>query len=208
MAAPSSADRPIFLIVAGPNGSGKSTAYEEALPELQDRTVWIVNPDRLTRRLHDAEKLAASNANLAAVERIETWLDASLAVHKSVGVETVLSTPKYRRLVKRAQTLGYQVWLVYVLLADPDLNVERVATRVRKGGHPVPEAKIRSRYLRSLGQLPWFLEEADRAFLYDNSGAQMKLVGQKSLATLYLDPTAPPALFKALNITASNIKPS
>jgi predicted ABC-type ATPase len=203
MAVPATADAPLLLIVAGPNGSGKSTAYEETLPEFQGRTVWIVNPDRLTKRLNSVETLSGDSANLAAVVRIEEWLYASLSVHQSVGVETVLSTNKYRRLVNRAKELGYEIWLLYVILDHPDRNVERVAIRVRKGGHEVDEADIRRRYDRSLGQLPWFLEEADRAWLYDNSGAELRLVGTKEGDTLELDVEAPKRLINALGVNGA-----
>lgn len=203
MASPQSAEKPLFLIVAGPNGSGKSTAYEDARPEFEGRTVWIVNPDRLTVRLTLVESLIGNDANLAAVRRIEAWLDASFAVHKSVGVETVLSTDKYRRLVTKAHDLGYEVWLLYVLLDHPDLNVERVAIRVKKGGHAVDESDIRRRYERSLKQLPWFLNQADRAWLYDNSGAELKLLATKSEDILAIDVTSPARLLAALDIDPS-----
>lgn len=207
MASPQSTEKPLFLLVAGPNGSGKSTAYEDARAEFEGRTIWIVNPDQLTVRLSEAENLAGEEANLAAVQRIERWLEASLAVHKSVGVETVLSTDKYRRLVAKAQSLGFEVWLLCVLLDHPDKNVERVAVRVRKGGHAVAESDIRRRYERSLGQLPWFLEQADRAWLYDNSGAELRLVATKSEDILAIDVAAPERLLEALRIDLSEIEP-
>ena len=200
MAKPQSAEKPLFLIVAGPNGSGKSTAYEDARAEFEGRTVWIVNPDRLTARLSEVEGLVGHDANLAAVNRIEQWLDSSFAVHKSVGVETVLSTDKYRRLVIRAHDLGYEIWLLYVMLDHPDKNVDRVAIRVKKGGHSVAEADIRRRYERSLAQLPWYLERADRAWIYDNSGAQLKLVATKSDDLLEIDIGSPAKLLEALDI--------
>jgi predicted ABC-type ATPase len=40
--------------------------------------------------------------------------------------------------------------LVYLWLPDPDLAVERVANRVKLGGHEVPEADVRRRFYRSL----------------------------------------------------------
>ena len=208
MANPQSADRPLFLIVAGPNGSGKSTAYEDARAEFEGRAIWIVNPDRLTARLGQIEDLTGEEGNLVAVTRIEDWLDASLAVHKSVGVETVLSTDKYRRLVTRARLLEYEVWLFYVMLDHPDRNVERVAVRVKKGGHAVAETDIRRRYERSLAQLPWFLEASDRAWIYDNSGAELKLVATKNEDILAMDVTAPARLLDALNIDLANVSGS
>lgn len=137
-------------------------------------------------------------ANRAAVERIETWLDASLDVHKSVGVETVLSTGKYRRLVTKAKSLGFAVWLIYVVLDTPERNIERVRLRVRKGGHDVPERKIRTRYVRSLTQFPWFLDQADEAWIYDNSGAQPRRIGEKSGGVIALDERALPAVVDAV----------
>ena len=191
------AERPVFLIVAGPNGSGKSTSYRDTETEQSGRTIWIVNPDLLTVRIAEVEDLALADANRAAVERIEAWLDASMEVHKSVGVETVLSTDKYRRLVTKARQLGFAVWLVYVVLDSPERNVERVRLRVQKGGHDVPEGKIRARYARSLEQFPWFLDQADQAWIYDNSGAEPRRIGEKSGGVIALDESALPVVVEA-----------
>lgn len=195
---PTSAEQPVFLIVAGPNGSGKSSSYNDTEVERAGRTIWIVNPDLLTLRVHVAEGLPMGEANLAAVRRIEAWLEASMEVHKSVGVETVLSTGKYRRLVTKAKSLGFSVWLVYVLLDTPERNIERVRLRVAKGGHDVPDDKVRSRYQRSLEQFPWFLEQADSAWIYDNSGGQPRRIGEKSEGVVTLDEAALPVVVEAV----------
>lgn len=189
-------DRPVFLIVAGPNGSGKSTAYEDTAFALEGRTIWIVNPDLLTARIREVEQ--AADANLLAVQRIEQWIDASLDVHKSVGVETVLSTPKYRRLVEKAKQHGFAVWLIYVVLDTVERNIERVAIRVEKGGHPVPEDKIRKRRTGSLAQFPWFLDHADVAWIFDNSGAKPKQIGEKKNGVIELDERAPAFVLDAV----------
>lgn len=191
------AERPVFLIVAGPNGSGKSSAYQDADFEEFGRSVWIINPDLLAARIRDVEGLQLGAANLEAVMRIEIWLEASIRAHQTVGVETVLSTGKYRRLVGQAKRFGFEVRLIYVLLDSPRRNIERVRLRVRKGGHAVPEQKIVERYARSLEQLPWFLNEADRAWLFDNSGAKPRLIGEKHDDVLILDENALPAIVEA-----------
>ena len=64
----------------------------------------------------------------------------------------------------------------------------------QKGGHGVPEAKIRERRERSFRQLPWFLRHADFALIYDNSGASPKLVGRKQKGMVEIDPAAPDAI--------------
>ncbi|MCV0413800.1 MAG: zeta toxin family protein [Brevundimonas sp.] len=195
---PETTEAPAFLIVGGPNGSGKSSAYQDTDIEAGGRSVWIINPDLLTARIRDVEGLSQAEANRSAVERIEAWLDASIEVHKTVGVETVLSTAKYRRLVAKAKAHGFAIWLLYVVLDSPDRNVERVRLRVRKGGHDVPEDKIRARYARSLDQLPWFLEQADRAWIYDNSGAQPRRIGEKRDGVIQLDGDALPQVVEAV----------
>jgi predicted ABC-type ATPase len=191
--------RPTLWIVAGPNGSGKSTLYDTTLIEDFGRSVWIINPDLLTQKIIDQEGLARADANLSSVKRIMIWLKASLCAHQTVGVETVLSTPKYRSLVDKAKARGFEVRLIYVMLRKPELNVERVRLRVARGGHAVPAEKIVDRYKRSLEQLPWFLEAADRAFLFDNSGAEPRMVALKdSEGNIVLDPDAPEPLRRVI----------
>ena len=194
-------ERPTFWIVAGPNGSGKSSLYGNTEFEAFDQSVWIINPDLLTQRIQRVEKLPLAEANVEAVVRIETWLEASIRAHQTVGVETVLSTDKYRRLVTEAKRREFTVRLIFVMLDSADLNVQRVRLRVEKGGHDVPEVSIRKRWTRSLAQLPWFLEQADQAALFDNSGAVPRLIGQKQHGAITIDPGAPLALREALGLT-------
>jgi predicted ABC-type ATPase len=184
--------------VAGPNGSGKSSSYQTLDVEASARSVWIINPDLLTARLQETEKLPLYDANLQAVRRIEAWLEASIQAHQSVGVETVLSTDKYRRLVVAAKALRFIVRLTYVILDSPQRCIERVRFRVTKGGHAVAEDKIVERYARSLAQLPWFLDQADEAWLLNNSDASPKLMGTKRAGVITLDPAALPQVVEAV----------
>jgi predicted ABC-type ATPase len=195
-----SSERPTFWIVAGPNGSGKSSLYGNTDIEAFDQSVWIINPDLLAQRIRDVEKLPLDEANVEAVVRIETWLEASIRAHQTVGVETVLSTDKYRRLVLEAKQRQFEFRLIFVMLSAPDLNVQRVRLRVSKGGHDVPEGKIRQRWTKSLAQLPWYLDQADQAAMFDNSGAVPRLIGRKQQGTIVIDPQAPKALREALNV--------
>lgn len=74
---------------------------------------------------------------------------------------------------------------------------------VERGGHAVPEESIRRRYRRSLAQLPWFLNEADYALVYDNSGAEIRLIGKKEAGEITLDPDALPAIVAAVRAIRS-----
>jgi predicted ABC-type ATPase len=196
-------DRPKFWIVAGPNGSGKSSIYTDTDIEDFGGSVWIINPDLLTARIQALEHLKPRAANIAAVTRIYSWLEASIAAHQTIGVETVLSTEKYRTLVLAAKAHGFEVRLIYILLNSPELSVERVRLRVAKGGHHVPTTKIRQRRERSLQQLPWFLKNCDVAWIFDNSSARPAQIARKTGNTIIVDPAALPEIKEAVRLVKS-----
>ena len=193
-------DRPKFWIVAGPNGSGKSSIYTDTDIDDFGGSVWIINPDLLTARIQEIEHLKPRAANIAAVTRIYSWLEASIAAYQTIGVETVLSTEKYRALVLAAKAHGFEVRLIYILLSSPELAVERVKLRVGKGGHHVPATKIRQRRVRSLKQLPWFLKNSDLAWIFDNSGAKPAQIARKVGNTIIVDPAALPEIKEAVRL--------
>lgn len=180
---PRKSDKPVFWIIAGPNGSGKSSLYNHTDIEGWGGSVWIINPDLLTATIAERET-GTSDSNLAAVERIERWLDASIEVYQTIGVETVLSSSKYRRLVNKAHDHGFVVRMIYVVLKSAELQIERVAIRVSEGGHTVPEDKIRSRRARSFEQLTWFASNVDQCLIYDNSTGEPELIAENFGTTM------------------------
>lgn len=176
---PRKPERPTLWIIAGPNGCGKSSLYNRTDIEGWGGSVWIINPDLLTQSIVEQENVALNDANLAAVKRIEQWLDASISVYQTIGVETVLSTEKYRSLVVHARRSSFQIRMIYVVLSSPELQAARIRTRVSEGGHDVPVEKIASRRLRSFEQLAWFYRNVDECFIYDNSTGEPELIAEK-----------------------------
>lgn len=92
--------------------------------------------------------------------------------------ETVMSSPDKIRFMREAQAQGYRTYLYFVATDDPAINIERVRLRVLQGGHPVPEDKIRSRYLRSIGLLDEACTVSNRAYIFDNSGEAQQLIAE------------------------------
>jgi predicted ABC-type ATPase len=174
---PRKPERPVLWIIAGPNGCGKSSLYNRTDIEGWGGSVWIINPDLLTIRLIEAERLSIVEANAVALDRIMVWLKSSIDVHQTIGVETVLSSDKYRPLVLEARERGYRINLIYVLLRSADLQLERIRIRVSEGGHDVPADKVIARRTRSFRQLAWFARQVDECFVYDNSTGEPELIG-------------------------------
>ncbi|MGC4394959.1 zeta toxin family protein [Hydrogenophaga sp. T2] len=92
--------------------------------------------------------------------------------------ETVMSSRDKVDFMREARDQGYRVYLYFVATDDPAINVDRVQRRVQLGGHPVPERKIRERYRRSIDLMGEACDIAHRAYVFDNSGAQHKLLVQ------------------------------
>ena len=66
--------------------------------------------------------------------------------------------------------------MYYISTESPLINIERVKQRVKLGGHPVAEKKIKSRYFNSLENLKSAALLTYRTFVFDNSGAKPNLI--------------------------------
>ena len=122
--------------------------------------------------------------------------EALIAEGKQFTFETVLSHPAKLDLMKRAKQQGYKVYLYFVSLASPEINVERVKTRVREGGHDVPSDKIIKRYQRSMDNLYSAMTIADSVYLFDNSYQGVNLFARKEEGKLLFEKTYVPQWMK------------
>jgi predicted ABC-type ATPase len=95
-----------------------------------------------------------------------------LKERKKFSFETVFSHSSKIDFMREAVKVGYKVYLYFVSTESPDINVFRVKARKMKGGHDVPEDKIRSRYDRSMDFMFDASLVADRSYFFDNSSAK------------------------------------
>jgi len=116
--------------------------------------------------------LKINEANIKAAEECErrVW-DLIAKANRSFVIETVLSSDKYKPMVRAALKKGFLVLFVYVVLDSVEEAIGRVADRVAHGGHDVPDEKVRSRWPRSLANLPWFWKHASRSLVYFNGSS-------------------------------------
>jgi len=164
------------LIIAGPNGAGKTTFAREFLPG-EAHCPTFINADYIA---HGLSPFSPDLAALKAGKLMLKELNEHIGNGRSVALETTLSGKRYARLIPRWQKRGYAVKLVFLSLPSVELALARVASRVRQGGHAIPEATVRRRF--EVGACNFhevYKPLADAWALYDNSGDHPVLIEEE-----------------------------
>lgn len=94
----------------------------------------------------------------------------------SFAFETTLSGLTYARMIPVWRSSGYSVDLAFLSLPDVEMAIERVAMRVKQGGHNVPEKVIRRRFVHGIANFERYKRLVDSWQLYDNSGVPAVLI--------------------------------
>ncbi len=170
---------PRLLIVGGSNGAGKSTF---AVPYAAREGLPFLNADVLTRQYAAAGE---SQPLIKAAREFLRKLYETIDAGESVCFETTLSGGYVETAVARATAAGYRVELVFLFVASPEVAIARVASRVKKGGHHVPDRDVRRRFHRTLVNFESLRHEVDMWELYRSDTSEITLVakqdGQESL---------------------------
>ncbi|MCF8449263.1 MAG: zeta toxin family protein [Taibaiella sp.] len=167
---------PNLFIISGCNGAGKTTASLTILPDILDCREFV-NADNI------AAGISPFNPESVAIEAGRIMLHRIaelLASGVDFAIETTLATRSYVWLVKKAKALGYNVSLIYIWLNSPELAVQRVAERVKNGGHNIPEDVVRRRYYKGISNLfRLFMPIVDTWIIADNSPGTLIPVARK-----------------------------
>ncbi|MFB4321601.1 zeta toxin family protein [Priestia sp. BR_2] len=157
-------DRPSMTVFAGTNGAGKSELTN--ILKHRNPDVVVIDADEIARGYrHLPQNKADFAAGREAVKRVRDCIQSG----KSFSIETTLGGQNAIRQMELAKQAGFKINLYYVGLDNVNLHIERVAQRVAKGGHHIPEEDIRRRYVTSLENLPKAMRLADHSYLFDNS---------------------------------------
>jgi predicted ABC-type ATPase len=128
------------------------------------------NPDEAARLMLSANpELTPAEANAAAWREGKRLLERAIGERLSFAFETTLGGGTMAALLGSALSAGIEVRVWYVALRSAELHVARVRARVAKGGHDIPEAKIRERYDRSRLNLIRLMPKLTELRVYDNS---------------------------------------
>ena len=134
----------VLYIIAGANGSGKSTLAEVLLKE---KNLVFLNADEIAKGIApNAINSVPISAGKEYFKRLAQYFKDAL----SFAVESTLSGNNITRIIDKAKSQNYKIILVYSFLQSCTTCIKRVKTRVKNGGHDVPEEDIIRRYYKSI----------------------------------------------------------
>jgi len=157
----------LITVLAGVNGAGKSSIGGS---NLRAQGGEYFNPDEQSRVLmqaHPDYSLDDANAVVwrLGVERLRQAIeeDSNWTFETTLGGRTVTD------LLFQAVDRGIPINIWYCGLESAEKHIERVRRRVARGGHDIPESRIRYRYVESLKNMCRMAPVCRRLVVYDNS---------------------------------------
>jgi predicted ABC-type ATPase len=166
------------VVIGGPNGAGKTTwAYRRLASTFQIKE--FVNADEIARGISPLDPEATA---LAAGRLMLERLGELVAANTSFAFETTCAGRGHARLLGRCRAAAYRITTIFLWLPSPEMAVSRVARRVSRGGHRIPNDVIVRRYSAGLRNfINLYAPLADMAFLYDNSDEGAELIASRRL---------------------------
>ena len=155
------------LVLLGVNGSGKTTLANE-LKKTSNLNIPLINMDLVGRRpyssIADYNEMMARNLQIT-----RQMMEEKLENKESFMTELTLSTTNNLEFFKHVKQHGARLITIFTLTRDTEINMSRIAHRVKKGGHSVPSQKIKSRQAKLLVNTAAAIDESDFCFVFDNS---------------------------------------
>ncbi len=171
-------------MLAGTNGAGKSSV---AGAMFRRSGADYFNPDEATARILAANPgITTAEANSAAWQQGKRLLERAISERLDFAFETTLGGHTISALLQEALAAGIEVRIWFVGLSSPELHVARVRSRVARGGHDIPEEKIRERYDRSRMNVIELMPRLTELRVYDNSFEADPHTGRAPQPTLML----------------------
>ena len=131
-----------IIVISGGNGVGKTT-FARAF--LQEYNYESLNADEIAKSL-SAENPSAKK--ISAGKLFFQKLNETVTDNKSLLLESTLSGRYLQKFIERLQKQNYQTTTIFLFAESPEILIERIAERVEKGGHFVPDEDVRRRFLR------------------------------------------------------------
>jgi predicted ABC-type ATPase len=145
------------------------------------------NPDEATARVLAANPdISTAEANSAAWHEGKRLLERVVAERLDFAFETTLGGHTISALLYEALAAGIEVRVWFGGLSSPELHMARVRSRVARGGHDIPEERIRERFDRSRINLIGLMPRLTELRVVDNSLEADPHAGRAPQPTLVL----------------------
>ena len=131
-----------IVVIAGGNGVGKTT-FARAF--LQEYDYEFLNADEIAKSL-SAEN--PSEKKISAGKMFFHKFNEAITSNKSLLIESTLSGRYLQKFIERLQKQNYQIRIVFLFVESTEILIERIAERVKKGGHSVPDEDVERRFMR------------------------------------------------------------
>ena len=166
---------PTVFVICGCNGAGKTTASNTLLPRILDCKEFV-NADNIASGLSPFQP---SNAAIDAGRLMMLRMNQLIRSRTDFAFETTLAAVSYINKIEECKKAGYKISLVYFWLNSVELAIKRIKSRVRKGGHFIPESVVKRRYYRGIKHLfDKFIPICDEWMIIDNSFTHPLLVAE------------------------------
>ena len=159
-------------IFAGVNGAGKTTLYYNELEKTKDFGRRINIDEMVSSFGNWKDQKDHIRASKIAINLRNSYIKNSY----DFNLETILCGSSIFSLFKKLKENHYTIYLYYVKVDSVEIAKERVAQRVKKGGHTIDEKIIERRFKKSLDNFKKVIPLCKKMFAFDNSQDKMKLV--------------------------------
>ncbi|MNI54262.1 Zeta toxin [compost metagenome] len=159
--------RPRLFIIAGPNGSGKSL-FSKALSQSDYE---VFDGDKHMTHLSKKFSDIGSDALWNYIDEEIFSREKAEAIMKRLNYayETNFRSDNPMSTALEFQKNGYEIHLIFMGLNSLEESIERVAHRVRTGGHKVSEESIKYNFEHGFKNLYKHYFQFDSVTLFDNS---------------------------------------
>jgi predicted ABC-type ATPase len=157
----------VITVLAGVNGAGKSSIGGSALRAANQD--WY-NPDEFAQQMHaQYPDKPITEINSQVWHEGRRRLQAAIQENTHFAFETTLGGSTITNSLLDAIAAGVKVSVWYCGLETPELHIQRVADRVARGGHDIPQDLIRARYRSSMRNLCRLAPGLYQLAVYDNT---------------------------------------
>lgn len=155
-----------YTIIGGVNGTGKSSLTGVLLAK-DTQLGTVIDTDKITKQI---------GGDNTAIQKINYCLEKGL----NFTQETTLAGTRTLKTIKKAIDLDYRINLYYVGVNSFQESIIRIANRVSKCGHDIPDDDVIRRYNNRFEDLCRVMPYCSEVYFFDNENGFVQIAEYKN----------------------------